>query len=831
MQDLLLWDYLRGATLPAPALLLPLLDAAARLPLRRRIPFLALLGRLLRHEHAAIRAAAVRLLAGASGIPTWRRLVAALRDTDAQVRRVAVDALHESARSDPPRWVHACLHPAADVAQRAAELGPPGSVVTETPSGHHAPAPEVERIVRGEATDSGGVLETFLRWGTEADPALRLQAAAALGRLGHYELVLPIFLAADPPALNTADVRHGYGGEQMDLVARGIVALGSADHENMVADVLSNRGLFDEDEKALVTLVTEASDVGVRQWARDQLPIAPLHDRRLIALARAFAWGVELGPFLTGEKFRIEMPHSEQDLGYTRLRHNVLYISPRPILLQERYGPSVVRGLILHEYGHHLYHKGPAADAVWKQAEDEGLARLLNLVSDEHLERNLRQRSRLYGDLLKLLNVHAFQYAVREVPVAALLAHLAGREAEVLPRIPLGAARKAGHVAVHSGRVLRELEGAGLSFVRFMRALRLGLGNRHGDPKVAQALALFRGGFRKADMPRLLEITRKLREIFGQETDLLNSLGPDTGLGMDELDRQAGTCRVTPEGLQSAVDSALQRRDRKRAGSGGPAGQGMNLGPGDDFYKITRIEKVPHDPARHAEYAKRVAPPARRLRRYFEDLGLGMVAQRFRVQGRLLDRGRLRDLIFKADPRLLIARQRQRVCDLFVGIVVDCSGSMAGERMEKARLFATLLAEGLRGLPGVELRIFGFEHDVIYDAGDARRCAAHDLKAGAGNNDAAALWHAAQVARAARRKSKLLVMISDGLPTECTVAALRGLVARLTRQGYCCAQVAVEPISEVCFPHYVVLRDQLDQSVQQFGSVVQRLVRQALGVP
>ena len=61
-----------------------------------------------------------------------------------------------------------------------------------------------------------------------------------------------------------------------------------------------------------------------------------------------------------------------------------------------------------------------------------------------------------------------------------------------------------------------------------------------------------------------------------------------------------------------------------------------------------------------------------------------------------------------------------------------------------------------------------------------------------GNNDAAALYHAATAARQSRRKAKVLVMISDGLPTECSIDALRSLVVNLTkRRNIVCAQVAV----------------------------------------
>jgi hypothetical protein len=108
----------------------------------------------------------------------------------------------------------------------------------------------------------------------------------------------------------------------------------------------------------------------------------------------------------------------------------------------------------------------------------------------------------------------------------------------------------------------------------------------------------------------------------------------------------------------------------------------------------------------------------------------------------------------------------------------------------------------------------------------------HALSSQGGNNDAAGLWHAAQLALASRRKARLVVMISDGMPTECSVAALRALVERLSRRHkICCAQVAVAPLAEVCFPHHVLL-DAADRaaSVRRFGEVVARLVKRTLSI-
>jgi hypothetical protein len=155
----------------------------------------------------------------------------------------------------------------------------------------------------------------------------------------------------------------------------------------------------------------------------------------------------------------------------------------------------------------------------------------------------------------------------------------------------------------------------------------------------------------------------------------------------------------------------------------------------------------------------------------------------------------------------------------------------AGDNLERARKFAVLIAEAVKPLRGVDARFWGFTDSTIYDAGDAQDCHVTGLESDGGNNDAAALFHAAAAAMASKRRAKVVVMISDGLPTECSVAALKGLATTLTkRKGVVCAQVAVRPIEEDCFQHHVLLDDaQVDVSVAKFGRLIGDLARRVLG--
>jgi hypothetical protein len=551
---------------------------------------------------------------------------------------------------------------------------------------------------------------------------------------------------------------------------------------------------------------------------------------KLRVLAETFAWGIHTGRSLTGRLFRVEMT-TGQSLGYTRLEESRVYVSPLPILRRVPHGRAIVEGLILHELGHHLYHRGAEAARAWKAAEAEGIFGLLNTVADEHLERNLRGLDASYGDRLKRLGAHAFQHAEQDLPVPGLLESLGGGAFTVLTTTRLDVARAEGCVRVASGVLLQQMERTGLSFSRFFRALRLGLGDRHGDPLVAAGLALCKG-IRQRTMPELLDLARQLRALFGWQTQLVESLGPHESFEGSEAEAAVHGEGITREELEREIERVL---DPER--SGGSAGAGtrgrtwINVSPDERFDLIRTVEKVPRDPAAHARYAAQVALAARQMRRFLEALGLTLEPERFRLRGRRFDRARALAVVTRGDPRMLIAREPRLRTDLYLAVIIDCSGSMqTRDNIEKARLFGAMLAEAAKGMPGVDLRLFGFNDHTMFDAGDAARCAVHALTPGGGNNDAGALYYAASEARASRRRARLLVMISDGLPTECSASALRALVTRLgSRYGICCAQVAVQPLTEVCFPHYVELADaDPGPAVRRFGEVVAGLVQKAM---
>lgn len=167
---------------------------------------------------------------------------------------------------------------------------------------------------------------------------------------------------------------------------------------------------------------------------------------------------------------------------------------------------------------------------------------------------------------------------------------------------------------------------------------------------------------------------------------------------------------------------------------------------------------------------------------------------------------------------------------LFLGVLVDCSGSMSGAPMEQAIRFAVQTAEAVRGVAQVRSRFAGFTGSTWFDCGTAANTGVAALTADGGNNDAGALARMAAEARRSGCRSRAILMISDGSPTECSVAALRALVRRVERDGIACVQVALReiPMEERCFGDYVeIINKPPIVAVREFASVVTKVAQRA----
>lgn len=149
---------------------------------------------------------------------------------------------------------------------------------------------------------------------------------------------------------------------------------------------------------------------------------------------------------------------------------------------------------------------------------------------------------------------------------------------------------------------------------------------------------------------------------------------------------------------------------------------------------------------------------------------------------------------------------------LAIDVVVDCSDSQndsttllrRGEKFKRARKMALAIEAAVKGRRGASARIWGYTDAAIYDCGAAGSGRASGLPCGGGNNDAAALQHAAQSVSARNGVTRVVVLISDSQPADCTWGALHTLGWELIQQGIVVVQVTTDQCDDQPLPWNVV---------------------------
>jgi Mg-chelatase subunit ChlD len=531
-----------------------------------------------------------------------------------------------------------------------------------------------------------------------------------------------------------------------------------------------------------------------------------------------------------------------------------------PLIRAAEHGTDVVRGVIVHELGHHKYDfRVPGFRAAAGVVRANRAFRVFNVLLDERLERQLRRDRPEWAIHVDRMNAWLMQGQPIELPLAVYGQAVGQPPERIAERVDAGElpGRRQGDV-VRMG----PWDALGVpGLVPSLHAFLLGVfvvrdPEQVADPAARQALQM---------LPKDLAATRHgpLAALAVQITNLLGCHD-----GGDEQDQRWRELVVAHGGLLGELAGALDRnadvhtlanwasgdrtgadggwepgppiaeadvtierhRGRPKSRGTGRLGSTLNINVGQElgFYALEQRDHEPASVAATQRLRREVRPHVRRLRGHFERLGTSLVETPASRRGRRLDLAQIRDFAATRRPNVLIHAEERVQPDAYVGLLIDRSGSMSvGERMPLARRFGMLLAESAAGLPGIEGHVSAFDHTHFIRLGDFRRHSIAGLQPGGGNNDAGGLQAAANLALNSRKANRLLIMISDGLPTECSVDALRALVRKLRRDhDVRCAQVAVAPITEVCFPEFLdVSNVGSAEAIRRFGRLLTRLTR------
>ncbi|MBX9939903.1 MAG: hypothetical protein K2Y32_11655 [Candidatus Obscuribacterales bacterium] len=209
----------------------------------------------------------------------------------------------------------------------------------------------------------------------------------------------------------------------------------------------------------------------------------------------------------------------------------------------------------------------------------------------------------------------------------------------------------------------------------------------------------------------------------------------------------------------------------------------------DWFIQIDDVSQVQPDQEVVDELLPETYALANQLRKYLADCGSALVDREDQPDGHdLVDEA---ELALIGESNIFVDDDRYPRASVHLEVALDCSGSMgsptlslpAGEKFRLGKLFAMVIEQAVINLPGVSARFWGFTSDTIFDCGVAGERKVSGLKCGGGNNDAAMLWKMGQSARQSGKDVKILLMLSDGQPSECSWLSLHNLVLKFEQEG------------------------------------------------
>ena len=168
------------------------------------------------------------------------------------------------------------------------------------------------------------------------------------------------------------------------------------------------------------------------------------------------------------------------------------------------------------------------------------------------------------------------------------------------------------------------------------------------------------------------------------------------------------------------------------------------------------------------------------------------------------------DLALVGETSVFITDDMMPKASVHFEVALDCSGSMAsptqslkpGEKFLLGKFFALVLEQAVLDMPGVSARFWGFTHEQIYDCGTPGEGRMSGLQCGGGNNDAAMLWHMGQSAATSGKDIKVLLMLSDGQPSDCSWLSLHNLVLQFEQEGMIPWNFALDVINTPAFERF-----------------------------
>ncbi len=256
----------------------------------------------------------------------------------------------------------------------------------------------------------------------------------------------------------------------------------------------------------------------------------------------------------------------------------------------------------------------------------------------------------------------------------------------------------------------------------------------------------------------------------------------------------------------------------------------------DWFVQVDNVQPIEADQKLLAEMMPEVHALAQQLRPYLERCGRQTIDREDQPDG--FDLIEEAELALVGESSIFINDDTVPRASVHFEVALDCSTSMTsatqslqpGEKFILGKFFALVLEQAVINLPGVSARFWGFTDKVIYDCGGPGEGRITGLTIGGGNNDAAMLWHMGQSAAASGKDIKILLMLSDGQPSDCSWLSLRNLVLKFEQEGMIPWNFALDVIKIPAFERFFtdLVGQSREEAIVTMGTILAAIAEEGI---
>jgi hypothetical protein len=249
-----------------------------------------------------------------------------------------------------------------------------------------------------------------------------------------------------------------------------------------------------------------------------------------------------------------------------------------------------------------------------------------------------------------------------------------------------------------------------------------------------------------------------------------------------------------------------------------------------EFPLPEKVLRLAPNRGKNLALSQSVRPFVRILRPYLAVVSPEKVWQERMTGGRRLLASGLTNHLVYGDPRLFADLRQTNIeqhKEVLVCVLIDTSASMKTDsRLERARRVAALLGQCLEDCPGVQSVFLGYNQN-LYLCGDHEEHSLSSLEPAGKTNESAALDYLRQHHLDVPRRRKVVIVLSDGLPTACSVESVCVLIRSLEHDlGVRCLHAALSTQEHPAYRRRVELTQEINPGLlRTLGRALAALLR------